>query len=110
MAQKIEAVRGMNDILPPETFLWQYAERVMKRILQSHGYQEIRFPIVEKTELFKRSIGEVTDIVEKEMYTFLDRNEDSLSLRPEGTACCVRAGIEHGLLYNQILILKCQFI
>jgi len=74
----------------------------MRRILQSHGYQEIRFPIVEKTELFKRSIGEVTDIVEKEMYSFLDRNQEMLSLRPEGTACCVRAGIEHGLLYNQI--------
>ncbi len=102
MADLIQAVRGMNDILPPETFLWQHAERVMKKILQGHGYQEIRFPIVEKTELFKRSIGEVTDIVEKEMYSFLDRNQDMLTLRPEGTACCVRAGIEHGLLYNQV--------
>lgn len=102
MSQMIQAVRGMNDILPPETFLWQYAEHVFRRVLQGHGYQEIRFPIVEKTELFKRSIGEVTDIVEKEMYTFLDRNEDSLTLRPEGTASCVRAAIEHGLLHNQI--------
>lgn len=102
MAEIIQAVRGMNDILPPETFLWQHAENIMRRILQSGGYQEIRFPIVEKTELFKRSIGTVTDIVDKEMYSFLDRNQENLSLRPEGTACCVRAGIEHGLLYNQI--------
>ena len=102
MAEMIQAVRGMNDIIPPETSVWQHAEHIFRRVLQGYGYQEIRFPIVEKTELFKRSIGEVTDIVEKEMYTFLDRNEDSLTLRPEGTACCVRAGIEHGLLYNQI--------
>ena len=102
MAELIQAVRGMNDILPPETYLWQYAENMMRKVLHGHGYREIRFPIVEKTELFNRSIGEVTDIVEKEMYTFIDRNEDSLSLRPEGTASCVRAGIEHGLLYNQI--------
>jgi histidyl-tRNA synthetase len=102
VAELIQAVRGMNDILPPETYLWQYAENMMRKVLHGHGYREIRFPIVEKTELFKRSIGEVTDIVEKEMYTFIDRNEESLSLRPEGTASCVRAGIEHGLLYNQI--------
>lgn len=102
MADIIQAVRGMNDILPPETYLWQFAENMMRKVLHGHGYQEIRFPIVEKTELFNRSIGKVTDIVEKEMYTFLDRNEESLSLRPEGTASCVRAGIEHGLLYNQI--------
>jgi histidyl-tRNA synthetase len=98
----IQAIRGMNDILPNETLIWQHAETILRRIFQNHAYQEIRFPILEKTELFKRSIGEVTDIVEKEMYTFLDRNEDSLSLRPEGTACCVRAGIEHNLFYNQI--------
>ena len=97
----IQAVRGMNDILPPETFLWQHAESILRRTLQGWGYQEIRFPIVEKTELFKRSIGEVTDIVEKEMYTFLDRNGESLTLRPEGTASCVRSGIEHGFLYNK---------
>ena len=71
---------------------------MMRKVLHGHGYQEIRFPIVEKTELFDRLIGKVTDIVEKEMYTFLDRNEERLSLRPEGTASCVRAGIEHGLL------------
>ena len=98
----IQAIRGMNDVLPSETFLWLHAENCIRKILLGYGYQEIRFPIVEKTELFKRSIGEITDIVEKEMYTFLDRNQDSLTLRPEGTACCVRAGIEHGLLYNQI--------
>lgn len=98
----IQAVRGMNDILPPDTAIWQHAENIIRRVFQSHGYQEIRFPVVEKTELFNRSIGEVTDIVEKEMYTFLDRNQESLTLRPEGTACCVRAGLEHGLLYNQI--------
>ena len=102
MPEMIQAVRGMNDILPPETIIWQHAENIMRRILQSHGYHEIRFPILEKTELFKRSIGMTTDIVEKEMYTFLDRNQESLTLRPEGTACVVRAGIEHGLLYNQI--------
>lgn len=92
----------MNDILPQQTSYWQFLEHTLAKLLAGYGYQEIRFPLVEKTELFKRSIGEVTDIVEKEMYTFLDRNEDSLSLRPEGTAVCVRAGIEHGLLYNQI--------
>lgn len=98
----IQAIRGMNDILPTETPVWQFAEAELRKLLPSYGYQEIRLPIVEKTELFKRTIGEATDIVEKEMYTFLDRNDDSLSLRPEGTAGCVRAGIEHGLLYNQI--------
>jgi histidyl-tRNA synthetase len=102
VVEPIQAIRGMNDILPSETALWLHAETIFRRVLQGHGYKEIRFPIVEKTELFKRSIGEVTDIVEKEMYTFIDRNQDSLTLRPEGTASCVRAGIEHGLLYNQI--------
>src|SRR5476651_852623 len=102
MSNLIQAVRGMNDILPHETPVWQYVENIFRSVFQSYGYQELRFPIVEKTELFKRSIGEVTDIVEKEMYTFLDRNQESLSLRPEGTACCVRACIEHGLLYHQI--------
>lgn len=102
MTQLIQAVRGMNDVLPHETEKWQYLENVLMRVVAAYGYQEIRFPIVEKTELFKRSIGEVTDIVEKEMYTFADRNGDSLTLRPEGTACCVRAALEQGLLYNQI--------
>lgn len=102
MAQLIQAVRGMNDILPPETARWQRLEAILNRLVASYGYQEIRLPLLEKTELFKRSIGEVTDIVEKEMYTFTDRNNDSLTLRPEGTAVCVRAALEHGLLYNQI--------
>jgi len=98
---KIQAIRGMNDILPVETPVWQYLEQVITDVVQSYGYREIRFPILEQTQLFKRSIGEVTDIVEKEMYSFTDRNGDDLSLRPEGTACCVRAADQHGLLYNQ---------
>ncbi|SQI36667.1 Histidine--tRNA ligase [Leminorella richardii] len=101
MAKKIQAIRGMNDCLPQETALWQPIERVLRQVLASYGYGEIRMPIVEQTPLFKRAIGEVTDVVEKEMYTFDDRNGDSLTLRPEGTASCVRAGIEHGLIYNQ---------
>ena len=101
MSKQIQAIRGMNDCLPQDTPVWQYVEQVLRNTVASYGYSEIRFPIVEMTELFKRSIGEVTDIVEKEMYTFADRNGDSLTLRPEGTACCVRAGNEHGLLYNQ---------
>ena len=102
MSQKITSIRGMNDILPQQTPLWQWLETRVRSVLQSYGYGEIRMPIVEHTELFKRSIGEVTDIVEKEMYTFDDRNGDSLTLRPEGTASCVRAAEEHGLLYNQV--------
>ncbi len=98
----IQAVRGMNDILPDKTPYWENLEAVCRDVASRYGYREIRIPIVESTALFKRSIGEATDIVEKEMYTFDDRNGDSLTLRPEGTAGCVRAGIEHGLLYNQI--------
>ena len=101
MAKQIQAVRGMNDCLPGDTQVWQKVEAVLRDTVASYGYQEIRFPIVESTDLFKRSIGEVTDIVEKEMYTFEDRNGDSLTLRPEGTAVCVRAGNQGGLLYNQ---------
>lgn len=97
----IQAIRGMHDVLPDQTPLWHYAENIIREVLASYGYAEIRMPIVEKTELFKRSIGEVTDIVEKEMYTFDDRNGDSLTLRPEGTAGCLRACLEHGLLHNQ---------
>ncbi|QWF69479.1 histidine--tRNA ligase [Methylomonas paludis] len=99
--QAIQAIRGMHDILPEQSPYWQWLENQAKQILAGYGYQEIRLPIVEKTELFKRSIGEVTDIVEKEMYTFDDRNGDSLTLRPEGTAGCLRACLEHGLLHNQ---------
>ncbi len=91
----------MNDCLPEVSGIWQQVESTLRSVVASYGYQEIRTPIVESTDLFKRSIGEVTDIVEKEMYTFDDRNGDSLTLRPEGTASCVRAGNEHGLLYNQ---------
>ena len=102
LSGNIQAIRGMNDILPDQTPYWQHVEAVWREVLSAYGYGEIRLPILEKTELFKRSIGEVTDIVEKEMYTFQDRNGDSLTLRPEGTAGCVRAGIENGLLHNQI--------
>ncbi|GGY66510.1 histidine--tRNA ligase [Marinobacter zhanjiangensis] len=98
---KIQAIRGMNDILPEQTPVWQFLESAVREVLGAYGYQEIRMPVVEHTELFRRSIGEVTDIVEKEMYTFDDRNGDSLTLRPEGTAGCVRAAEEHGLLFNQ---------
>jgi len=101
MAKTIQAIRGMRDILPDETPLWRHLETTVQRVLDSYGYQQMRMPIVEMTELFKRSIGEVTDIVEKEMYTFEDRNGDSLTLRPEGTAGCVRAAMENGLLHNQ---------
>lgn len=97
----LQAIRGMNDCLPNETNIWQMVESVLRRVASNYGFAEIRMPIVESTALFKRSIGEVTDIVEKEMYTFDDRNGDSLTLRPEGTASCVRAGNQHGLLYNQ---------
>lgn len=92
----------MHDVLPEQTPLWQYAEHKLREVLSVYGYSEIRLPVLEKTELFKRSIGEVTDIVEKEMYTFDDRNGDSLTLRPEGTAGCLRACLEHGLLHNQV--------
>jgi len=94
----IRAIRGMNDILPQESARWQALEQQARSVLQSYGYGEIRLPLVEYTELFRRSIGEVTDIVEKEMYSFDDRNGESLTLRPEGTAGCVRAAIQQGLL------------
>lgn len=97
----ISGIRGMNDVLPKETPLWQYAEHILSQMAERFGYHEIRFPVLEKTELFLRSVGDHTDIVQKEMYTFPDRSNENLSLRPEGTACCVRAGIEHGLLHNQ---------
>lgn len=102
MSKYVQAVRGMNDILPTQIKYWQHLESILHKLLMAYGYQEIRLPIVEPTQLFVRAVGEVTDIVEKEMYQFEDRNGDSLCLRPEGTAGCVRAGIEHGLLYNQI--------
>lgn len=98
---KIQSIRGMNDLLPEHSSSWQYVEATLARLLASYSYKEIRFPILEKTDLFKRAVGEVTDIVEKEMYSFDDRNGDHLSLRPEGTAGCVRACIQNGLLHNQ---------
>lgn len=101
MSKAIQAIRGMNDCLPSDTNIWQMVEEKLRRVASNYGFAEIRMPIVEPTALFKRSIGEVTDIVEKEMYTFDDRNGESLTLRPEGTASCVRAGNQHGLLYNQ---------
>ena len=99
--QQINAIRGMNDILPQDSALWLSVESVCRQVFEQHNYHHIRTPIVESTSLFARSIGADTDIVAKEMYTFEDRNGDSLTLRPEGTASCVRAGIENGLFYNQ---------
>ncbi|MGI9344283.1 MAG: histidine--tRNA ligase [Gammaproteobacteria bacterium] len=106
MAQ-IQAIRGMSDILPEDSATWRAVEKILRATVTGYGYREIRVPIVERTELFKRSIGEVTDIVEKEMYTFADRNDESLTLRPEATAGIVRAGISNGLLHNQRQKLWC---
>ena len=101
MAKGIQSIRGMHDVLPDQSPAWQKLETELRALMHSYNYSEIRTPVLENTELFCRSIGDVTDIVEKEMYTFADRNGDSLTMRPEGTASCVRAGIQHGLLYNQ---------
>lgn len=101
MAKNIQSVRGMRDILPEQSSSWQFIEDTARKLFNSYGYKELRTPIIEPTELFKRSIGDATDIVEKEMYSFEDRNGDSLTLRPEGTAGCVRAGMQHGLLHNK---------
>ena len=101
MSESIQAIRGMCDVLPLQTYAWRFLEKTFADCVFMYGYREIRMPLLESTLLFKRSIGEVTDIVEKEMYTFIDRNGDSLTLRPEGTAGCVRACLEHGLLHNQ---------
>ncbi len=98
---KLQSIKGMKDILPADVALWQHSEAVMRTVMEAYGYREIRLPLVEKTELFARSIGVQTDIVGKEMYTFTDRDGDSITLRPEGTAGCVRAGIQHGLFHNQ---------
>ena len=99
--ETVQAVRGMNDILPDEARLWLWFEEVVRDWLAGYGYRNIRMPLVEPTALFKRAIGEVTDIVEKEMYSFEDSlNGDHLTLRPEGTASCVRAVLQHNLLYN----------
>lgn len=98
---KLLAVKGMQDVLPNQIASWQHLEAAMRTVMRNYAYEEIRMPVLERTHLFKRSIGEVTDIIEKEMYTFTDQNGESLSLRPEGTAGCVRAGIEHALFRNQ---------
>lgn len=102
MVEKIQAIRGMNDYLPQDLDCWQHLEATAARVFSLYGYREIRVPVVEKTALFARSIGLATDIVEKEMYTFQDRNGDSLSLRPEGTAGVVRAALQHGMLHNAV--------
>ncbi len=99
--EKILAVKGMQDILPEQIAAWQYFEQTIRKVMHNYAYSEIRLPLLERTQLFKRSIGEVTDIVEKEMFTFPDQNGDSLTLRPEGTAGCVRSCVEHSLLRNQ---------
>jgi len=101
MAEQIKVIRGMHDILPLDMNGWYQLEDTWRQLAESYGYRQIRTPMLEKTALFRRSIGEVTDIVEKEMYSFNDRGGDNLSLRPEGTASVVRAGIENGLLVNQ---------
>ena len=97
----IQAIRGMGEVPPESSWHFQYAESAFRTLLFTYGYQEIRLPLLERTDLFKRGIGNATDIIEKEMYTFLDRGGDSVSLRPEGTAGCVRAALEYGLLHNQ---------
>lgn len=99
--QIIEGIKGMPDVLPKDALQWAEFETRWRQLMNLYGYEEIRLPILESTRLFKRSIGEVTDIVEKEMFTFTDRDNQSLSMRPEGTAGCVRACLEHGLLHNQ---------
>ncbi|MEE9310121.1 MAG: histidine--tRNA ligase [Cocleimonas sp.] len=101
MAKNLQSVRGMRDILPEQSSSWQFIENIARELFNGYGYKELRTPIIESTDLFKRSIGDATDIVEKEMYTFEDRNGDSLTLRPEGTAGCVRAGMQHGLFHNK---------
>ncbi|MBT8447553.1 MAG: histidine--tRNA ligase, partial [Gammaproteobacteria bacterium] len=101
MAGNLKAVRGMNDLQPADSGRWQWLEDTVRRVIQSYGYREIRTPVVESTDVFRRSIGDLTDIVQKEMYSFEDRNGDSITLRPEGTAGCVRAVLQHGLAQQQ---------
>ncbi|MGC8697507.1 MAG: histidine--tRNA ligase, partial [Halothiobacillus sp.] len=101
MSKTLQTLRGMHDVLPAQTLGWSQLESVLADTARRYGYQEIRMPLVEHTALFARGIGEVTDIVEKEMYSFIDRNGDAITLRPEGTASCVRACLEHGLIHNQ---------
>ncbi|MCV5214413.1 ATP phosphoribosyltransferase regulatory subunit, partial [Escherichia coli] len=98
MAKTIQAIRGMNDCLPTQSPLWQKLENTVKNVISAYGYNEVRMPIVEETNLFSRAVGEETDVVSKEMYTFDDRNGDSLTLRPEGMAGCVRSCIQNSLI------------
>lgn len=100
MGKNVQSIRGMNDVLPADASAWQHVHAIAADTFAAYGYGELRLPIVERTELFKRAVGEVTDVVEKEMYSFVDRGGETLSLRPELTAGVIRAGIEHGLLYN----------
>ena len=101
MAKTIQAIRGMNDCAPTESPLWQWIEAQVRNVLNSYGYSEVRMPIVESTPLFARAIGEVTDVVSKEMYTFWD-NDEQLTLRPEGTAGCVMNVHKKGVTVNSI--------
>src|SRR5688572_13092284 len=101
MANKFQSVRGFNDVLPADGAAWQFVHGTAAEVFAAYGYAELRLPVVERTELFERSIGAATDVVEKEMFTFKDRENDSLTLRPEFTAGTARAGLEHGLLHNQ---------
>ncbi|MBL4712562.1 MAG: ATP phosphoribosyltransferase regulatory subunit, partial [Gammaproteobacteria bacterium] len=101
MSKFLKSIRGMHDVLPDDSHRWQSFEAIIRQLMSSYGYKEIRMPLVESADLFCRSIGEVTDIVEKEMYTFNDRNNESLTLRPEGTASCVRACEENRLLFDR---------
>jgi len=101
MAQKIQSIRGFNDVLPADSGLWQHLHDTARSVFEDYGYAEIRLPVVERTDLFKRAVGEVTDVVEKEMYSFEDRGGEHISLRPEFTAGAVRMGVEHGLFHNQ---------
>ena len=107
MANKYQSVRGFNDVLPADAPAWQFVQRAAEQVFAAYGYGELRLPLLERTELFERSIGEATDVVEKEMFTFKDRENDSLTLRPEFTAGVVRAGLEHGILHNQQQRLWC---
>jgi histidyl-tRNA synthetase len=108
MSNLISPVRGMNDILPDDAPLWEQLESAAQRLFAAYDYRQIRIPVLERTELFRRSIGELTDIVDKEMYTFEDRGGDSITLRPEATAGVVRAALTHGLIHNQQQKLWCS--
>jgi len=100
-SMKIQSIRGFNDVLPADSAIWQHLQDTARAVFEAYGYKEIRLPLLESTDLYKRAVGEVTDVVEKEMYSFVDRSNEAVSMRPEFTAGCVRAGVEHGLFHNQ---------